>query len=229
MWYIMSSNQPYRCWHHSQFINRWIYKVGLPLYKQPSKGITSILATQYPKDIPWVDGQIKKLGHHFCPLPWMVCNVPWAPTIDIDIDTPFNSSMDAWVRLVHYCTSKQTRGPHPYWSYIPKDIPWVDGWKLGHFHPLPCMVCGVPWAPTINADFGTTLNPSKGTWMMLIHHCISNQARGSHPYWPHNTKRIYHGWMDENWGTSCSCLGWCVMYHELQPSIHVLTPLSIHL
>ena len=30
-----------------------------PLYKQPSKGVTSILATQHPNDIPWVDGQVK--------------------------------------------------------------------------------------------------------------------------------------------------------------------------
>jgi len=35
-------------------------------------------------------------------------------------------------------------------------------------------------------------------------------------------------WTDENWHTSCSCLGWCVMDHEFQSSIHILTTLSIH-
>ena len=30
----------------------------------------------------------------------------------------------------------------------------------------------------------------------LIHYCVSNKARGSHPYWPHNTPRRMdqHGW-----------------------------------
>ena len=49
-----------------------------------------------------------------------------------------------------------------------------------------------------------------------------------HPYLPHNTERMYHGWMNEKWGNFILCLGWCVMYHELQPSIHVLASLSIH-
>ena len=102
--------------------------------------------------------------------------------------------------------------------------------KLTHFQPLLLlMVCDVPWAPTICTDFDTHLKPSMGTWMRLIHHYTSNQTMGSHPYRPHKTKTIYHGWMDENWGTSCSCLGWYAIYNELQPSIQVLTPLSIHL
>ena len=34
--------------------------------------------------------------------------------------------------------------------------------------------------------------------------------------------------MDKNWGTFSLFLWWCVMYNDLQPSIYVLTPLSIH-
>ena len=184
--------------------------VGLPLYKQLSKGIISILATQHPNDIPLVDRW--KL-EHFRHLPWMVCGVQWAPTINIDIDTTLNSSMDACVRLIHHYTGKQTRGSHPYWSYIPKNVPWVDGWKLGHFHPLPWMVYDVPWAPTIHTCVDTPVNPSMSAWVRLIHHCISNQARGSHPYWPHNTQR-----MDEHGGKKTGTFSafafdgvWCTM------------------
>ena len=148
--------------------------VDLPLYKQPSKGITSILATQHLHDIPLVDRY--KLGH-FHPLPWMICDIPWYPTIDIDIGTTLNSSMDAWVTLIHHYMGKQTRGSHPYWSYIPKDVPWVDGWKLGHFHPLHRMVYDVPWAPTIHTGVDTPVNPSMGTWVRLIHHCTSEEQK----------------------------------------------------
>ena len=30
--------------------------VDMVLYKEPIKGVTSILVTQYPKDVLWVDG-----------------------------------------------------------------------------------------------------------------------------------------------------------------------------
>ena len=65
VWYTISSNNPYICFHPSQFINGCMDEFGSPLYKQPNKGITYILATQHPKDVPWVDGW--KLGH-FHPL-----------------------------------------------------------------------------------------------------------------------------------------------------------------
>ena len=36
-------------------------------------------------------------------------------------------------------------------------------------------------------------------------------------------------WRKENWLTFSLCLGWCVMmYHDIQPFIEVLTPLSTH-
>ena len=41
--------------------------------------------------------------------------------------------------------------------------------------------------------------------------------------------KMAHRWMNENRHTSCSCMGWCVMYHELQPSMQALAPLSIYL
>ena len=114
VWYTISSNNPYICFHPSQFINGCMDEFGSPLYKQPNKGITYILATQHPKDVPWVDGW--KLGH-FHPLPWMVCDTPWVPTIQTGDNTPINSSMNACVRLTHQYTSNQARGSHPYWLY----------------------------------------------------------------------------------------------------------------
>ena len=50
IWCTISSNYPYMCWHPCQSINECMGEVGTPLYKQPSKGTTSILATQHPKD-----------------------------------------------------------------------------------------------------------------------------------------------------------------------------------
>ena len=37
--------------------------------------------------------------------------------------------------------------------------------------------------------------------------------RRSHPYWPHNTTRMSHGWVDglKNWHTFNLCLGWSEM------------------
>ena len=94
-------------------------------------------------------------------LDWFNRDLPWAPTIHTSVDTPLNPSIYSWVRLVHHCTSNQSKGIISILvTQYSKDGPWVDGWKLGH--------------------------------------------------------------------TSCSCLGWCVMHHELQPSMQALTPLSIH-
>ena len=50
IWCTMSFNHPYRCWHPCQSINECMDEVDTPLYRQPSKGIASILATQHPKD-----------------------------------------------------------------------------------------------------------------------------------------------------------------------------------
>ena len=82
-------------------------------------------------------------------------------------------------------------------------------------------------APTIHIYVDSPLNLSMDAWVRLVHYCISNQARGSHPCWPYNIQRMYHGWMDAHWSTFILCLGWCMMYNALQPSIHVLTPLSM--
>ena len=109
VWYTMSSNYMYRFWHPSQSINRYMNEANTPLHNQPSNGITSILATQYPKDIPLVRGW--KLGH-FHPQSQMVCDVPWTPIIHTSVDTTLNSSMCSWVRLMHHCTHNQVRGAH---------------------------------------------------------------------------------------------------------------------
>ena len=50
VWCTMSSNYPYRCWNRCQSIFGYMGEVDTPLYKQPNKGITSILVTQHPKD-----------------------------------------------------------------------------------------------------------------------------------------------------------------------------------
>ena len=120
----MSSNHPYKCCHHSQFISGCMGWVDTPLHKQPRKGITSILTTQYPKDLLWVDGY--KLGH-FHPLPWMVYNIPWIPITHMGLDTLLNSSMCSYVGLIHHYTSNQARGSYPYW---PHNTPRMDhhGW-----------------------------------------------------------------------------------------------------
>ena len=44
-----------------------------------------------------------------------------------------------------------------------KDVPWVGGWKLGHFHPLPRMVCDVLRAPTIHTGIDAPLSSSMCT------------------------------------------------------------------
>ena len=68
------------------------------------------------------------------------------------------------------------------------------------------MVCDEPQAPTIRTGVNTPASLSMGAYVRLVYHCTSNRARGSHPYWPHNTQKVYHGWMYENWGTSSSAL-----------------------
>ena len=105
----------------------------------------------------------------------------------------------------------------------------MDGRKLAQFLPLPWMVCDVRWDPTIHTGVGIPLNSSMCSCVRLIHYCRTNQSRESHPYWPHNTTKMAHMWMNENWHTYCSCIGWCVMYHELQPLMQALAPLSIYL
>ena len=186
---------------------------GLTLYNQLHKGITSISATQHLNYIPWVDRW--KLGH-FHPLPWMVCDIPCSATISIDVETTLNSQlingfMDEIDTPLHRQTDKGIT--FILVIYHSKDVTWVHGWKLGHFNPLPWMICDVPWAPTIHTSVDTPFNPSVCTWVRLIHHCTSNKARGSHPYWPHNTPRMdQHGW--KKTGTlSSSALDsvWCNM------------------
>ena len=55
----MISNHPYRCCHLSQCITWCMYDVGLILYKQINKGISSILTTQNFKYGPtWIDGKL---------------------------------------------------------------------------------------------------------------------------------------------------------------------------
>ena len=115
------------CWHPSQFIDMFMGDIDTPLNKQPSKMITSILATQYTKDVLWVDEW--KLTH-FLILPWIVCDAPWGPIIHTYVDTPLNSSMDACVRLFHYCTINKAR----------------DHIHTGHTSSKGCKMCG--WIKT---------------------------------------------------------------------------------
>ena len=115
VWCTMQFNHPYRCWHPSQFTNGGMGEVdSIPLYKQPRKGVTSILPTQHTNDRPCMDWW--KLAH-FLLLPWGVCDRPWAWTIYIDVDTPVNPYVGAWVRLVYHCIKNQAMGSHSYWPH----------------------------------------------------------------------------------------------------------------
>ena len=118
--------------------------------------------------------------------------------------------------LIHHCASNQTRGSHPYWPHNTQIMyhgPWVDGRKLGYFHPLHWMVCDLPWSPTINAGVDTSLNPPTGAHVRLIQHYTSNKARGSHPYWTHNTQRMDQlGWNKTGTPPALALIGvWCTM------------------
>ena len=109
-----------------------------------SNGITSVLAIEHSKDLTWVDGW--KLAY-FLLLPQMVCYRSWAPTIHTSVDTPLNLSMGVCVRLTHHCTVQVTKqGGHIYTGHTTPEGCTMGGWiKLGHFWPLPWMVCDIPW------------------------------------------------------------------------------------
>ena len=221
VWCTLNSNHPYRCWHLSQSINRCIGEVHTSLHKQPIKGITSILATQHSKDGPWVDGW-KKTGT----LPALALIVVWCT---MSSNHPYRcwhpyQSINVFTCEVDTSLHKQTNNGIT--SIYPNNVLSLDGWKLGHFHPLPWLVCNLPWAPTIHTGVASSLNSSTGVYVRLIHYCTSKQTRELYSYWPYNAQRMYYGWMDENWGTFILCLGWCVVYHDLQPSMQGLTPLN---
>ena len=57
----------------------------------------------------WTSMDERKLAH-FQSLHWMVCDVPWAPTIHTGVDAPVNPSMGEWVRLILHYTRNQARG-----------------------------------------------------------------------------------------------------------------------
>ena len=88
------------------------------------------------------------------------------------------------------------------------------------------MVCNVPWALIIHTSVGTPLNSPMCSWVRSIHHCTRYQARGSHPYWSHNTPRMYHVWMDGNWHTSCSYLVYCVVQVDVTSCSYSHTDLN---
>ena len=206
MWCTMNSNRPYRCWHHSQSTNVFMDEVDTPLYKQPSKGITkhgqnigTFLASVL--DSVWCNMSSNHPYRSWNPYQFIIMFMG-------EVDTPLHKQQS---KGITYILATQ---------YSKDIIPWVDGWKLAHFLLKPSwIVCDVLWDPTIHTCVDTPLNSSMYAWMRLIHHCTGNQSRGSHPYWPHNIQRMYHVWMNENWGTFILCLGWCVMYHELQPHL----------
>ena len=178
----MSFNHPYTYWYPSQFISGCLSDVASPLYTQPSKGITSILVTQHPKDVQYVDGL--KLGH-FHPLPWMVCDVPWASTINKGLDT---------LSIHHYCVHgwgwftivqlTRTRGSYQYWSHnTPRmeqhgwmktntllALAWDGGWytmsynhQCKYWYPSQ-FICGcMGWV-----DRQLYTQPSKGITSILV-------------------------------------------------------------
>jgi hypothetical protein len=147
-----------------------------------------------------------------------LCDIPWSTIVNIDINTTLNSSMDAWVRLIHHYTGKQTRGSHPYWSYIPNNVQCMDGWKLGHFHPLPWMVCDVLWAPTIHTGVDILVNPSMDIWVALMDTTLHEQPSKEVTFIL-VTQHQKDGWTwrKVKWHMFSLYLGWCVIYHELQP------------
>ena len=65
---------------------------------------------------------------------------------------------------------------------------------IRHFHHLHLIECDVSWAPTIQIHTG--IDSTATLWISaccrLIHHCTSNQAKGSNIYWPHNEQIIGH-------------------------------------
>ena len=125
VWCTMSSNHTYRSWHPSQFINVFMGEVGLPLYRQLEQW--GHIHTDHTILQGWTSMDERKLAY-FLLLPWMVCDVPWAPTINADIVTPINSSVGTLMRLIHHCTYNQARGSHTYWSH---NNPRMDqhGWN----------------------------------------------------------------------------------------------------
>ena len=67
VWCTMSSNHPYRCWYPCQSINGCMSEADTTFYKQPRKGIISILATQHPKDgWTWRKENWLIFSLHFC-------------------------------------------------------------------------------------------------------------------------------------------------------------------
>ena len=91
----------------------------------------------------------------------------------------------------------------------------MDGRILRHFHHLPWMVCGVSWAPIIHIHTGIDIivNLWMSACVRLIHHCTSNQARGSNTYWMYNTQMMgHHGWMNNGTPLASTLYGvWCTM------------------
>ena len=151
-------------------------ELGLILHKQQSKGLTSILVIQHPKNVPCVDGW--KLGYSH-PLPWMVCDIPWAPTIHTSVDTPLDSSMCSWVRSIHHGTSNQSMGITSILAIkhskdglaliktgTPLALTLVSVWcTMSSNHPYMC--------------FGIPLNTSVGVWLRLVHHCTLHKQPGN--------------------------------------------------
>ena len=216
---IVSSNHPYMIYMltpHSQFINGCTVYTYTPLYKQQSNGITSILATQYPKDILWVDGW--KL-EHFPHLPWMMCDVLWDSTIHIGIDTTLNSSTRSWMKLIHHCTSSQAIGLHPYYRHNTPRMDQHGRMKTGTL--LALALDGVWWTMNSNHQYIYWQHSQFiGGCMDGIDTPLHKQSsKGITSTQTTQYSKDGSTWMKEYWHISCSCLCWCMMYHDLQSSI----------
>ena len=138
------------------------------------------------------------------------------PQLSIHILTPLSIHWCVYV-WDFYTIAQATKQ----WDYIHTDHTTLQEWininerKLARFLLLllPWLVCDVPRAPIIDIDFDIPLNQSVGLCVRLIHHCTSNKARRSHPYWAHNTPRMdQHGWNKSGTLLASALVGvWCTM------------------
>ena len=142
----------------------------------------------------------------------------------------FNRSAGTWVGLIHHHISSQAMGSYLYWPY---NTPKMDqhGWmKTGTL--LSSVLDGV-WCTISSNHPYKCWHPSQFIHMLMYGVDTPLQKQPSN-----GVTSILTTWyskdgslcMKGNWPTSCSCLWWCVMYHyhELQSSINMLTPPSIH-
>ena len=160
----------------------------------------------------------------------MVYDVPWVPIIHTGVDTPLNSYMGTWVRLIHHCSSNRIRESHPYWPHSTTNINH-HGWQntkalsssdldgvwciMSSNHPYPYRYWyHCQFMNECMCEVDTPLHKQPGKRIKYILN-VQHTNDGT-------------SWINEYWHMFSLYLVWCVMYHELQSLLHVLTPLSSH-